>query len=66
MPPPSTNLQQSQLVSHQPPINPQLTPEELEQLKGVQKWAEIRKERRKAAGLPEEGTVVINCLDGGW
>jgi hypothetical protein len=35
--------------------NPNLTPEEQEQLKGVQKWAEIRKERRIAAGMPATG-----------
>jgi hypothetical protein len=44
------------IVSHQPPINSQLTPEDVEQLKGMQKWAKIREKRRKAAGLPKEGS----------
>jgi hypothetical protein len=42
-------------ISQQPEIKPQLTAKELEQVREMQKWAQIRKQRREAAGLPAEG-----------
>lgn len=44
------------MISQQPrpQQRPDLTPEEQEQLKGVQEWAQVRKERRIAMGVPAE------------
>ena len=46
------------MISQQPGTKPQLTPHELEQVKEMQKWAQIGKERRLAAGLPIEGMTL--------
>ena len=43
-------------ISQQPEGKEQLTAKELEQIQEMRKWAQIRKERREAAGLPAEGT----------
>jgi len=48
-------VNQQPYVQHQPQPQMQLTPAEQEQLQGVQKWAEIREERRLAAGLSADG-----------
>jgi len=51
------------LVSQQPQSQAHLTPQELEQLRETKKWAEIRKERRAAAGLPlEDGSLAFSEL----
>lgn len=43
------------IVSQQPLTKPQLTEKELEQVREMQYWAQIRRERREALGLPLEG-----------
>jgi hypothetical protein len=43
------------VVSQQPAAKPQLTEGELEQLREMQYWAQIRRERREALGLSPDG-----------
>jgi hypothetical protein len=55
------------VVNHQPASNPPLSAKDQETIKGMQKWAKIREERRKAAGLPAGGAffdkkiLLYNC-----
>jgi hypothetical protein len=48
------------IVSQQPATMPQLTVKELEQVREMQYWAQIRRERRQALGLPAEGTNKLS------
>lgn len=43
------------VISHQPATNPPLSAKDQETIEGMKKWAKIREERRKEAGLPAEG-----------
>jgi hypothetical protein len=61
----TTNMQSSaaqpqrpeSVVTQQPKGAQNLTAEQQRQVEGMQKWAEIRKQRRIEAGLPIEGMV---------
>lgn len=50
-----------EVVNQQPGLH-NLTPEELEQYRGMQKWAQIRRDRRSAAGLDPDGSLCfLSC-----
>jgi hypothetical protein len=51
----SQNQRQDGVVDQQPTNIQNLTPKEIEQVKEMQKWEQIRKQRRAENGIPEPG-----------
>jgi hypothetical protein len=49
------NPGQNGMVNQQPPSNQNLSAHEIEQIKEMQKWEQIRKQRREENGIPEPG-----------
>ena len=43
------------MINQQPSNNQNLSAKELEQIKEMQKWEQIRKQRREENGIPEPG-----------
>jgi hypothetical protein len=49
------NPGQNGVINQQPPSNQNLSAKEIEQIKEMQKWEQIRKQRREENGIPEPG-----------
>jgi hypothetical protein len=62
------NPGQNGVINQQPPSNQNLSAKEIEQIKEMQKWEQIRKQRREENGIPEPGmkrssNIRCGCTD---
>ena len=58
---------QGEVIIQQPrPLSYQnLTPKEMEQVKEMQKWEQIRQQRRRENGIADPGMEIVKFLRGG-
>jgi hypothetical protein len=53
------NQGQSGVINKQPSSNQNLSAKEIEQIKEMQKWEQVRKQRREENGIPQPGIALL-------